>query len=240
MTGFTLKTPKAIAAAVHAVTEIIQAFGIKHTNIRPIVRELSKPFGHRDNNVRAEAQELTIELYRWIGAALMPSLSDLNPVALKELQEKFDSLPNEKPKATRLLRSEKPEDDVPADEENSGDEDVVEEVNNARQAAVGIDPWDLADPADVLGKLPSNFDTNLASKKWKERKETLDNLYDLVKVIRIQEQPFGSLISAADRKNQRRKYCGGDTCNPVYQESLAEGLRAPFAQYYPMVVAPTD
>lgn len=49
---------------------------------------------------------MTTELYRWVGAALSPSLSDLKPVQIKELEEAFGKLPSERPTPERLLRSE--------------------------------------------------------------------------------------------------------------------------------------
>lgn len=57
--------------------------------------------------MRAEASALTVELYRWIGAPMMTSLSDaLKPVQVKELEEAFAKLPAEKPTPERLIRSE--------------------------------------------------------------------------------------------------------------------------------------
>uniref|UniRef100_A0A914Y594 TOG domain-containing protein n=1 Tax=Panagrolaimus superbus TaxID=310955 RepID=A0A914Y594_9BILA len=42
------------------------------------------------------------------------------------------------------------------------------------------DPWDFADPVDILPKLPENFQELVASKKWQERKEALEGLLALV------------------------------------------------------------
>lgn len=67
---------------------------------------IPKIFGHTDKNVRAEANALTVELYRWIGQPLMPSISTLKPVQIKELEEAFSKLPAEKPIPERLIRSE--------------------------------------------------------------------------------------------------------------------------------------
>ncbi|KAJ1918536.1 hypothetical protein H4219_002550 [Mycoemilia scoparia] len=240
LSGFDLKTPKAVAAAVHAVSEIIKSFGIKHSNIKPIVKSLSKPFGHRDKTVRAEAHDLTIELYKWIGAALMPSLSDINPVALKELQEKFDSLEKTKPRATRLLRSEKPEDVLDDDgegEEDGNGEDGDTDPNSDSEDAAGMDPWDLADPVDVLAKLPPNFDTNLASKKWKERKEAVEGLQGVLNTTRIKEQSYGDLVGKlAGRISDVNLPVAILAINCI--ELLAKGLRGPFAQYQSTVVTP--
>jgi cytoskeleton-associated protein 5 len=86
--------------------ELIRQFGIKKVNPKPIIKIIPKLFGHTDKNVRAEAQALTIEIYRWIGQPMMASLSTLKPVQIKELEEAFTKLPADKPKPERLIRSE--------------------------------------------------------------------------------------------------------------------------------------
>ncbi|KAJ1952778.1 hypothetical protein EC988_003367, partial [Linderina pennispora] len=106
--GFDAKTPKAIAAAVSAARELVSAFGIKFISLKSVIKALSKPFGHRDNSVRSEAQALAVELYRWIGQALVPSLQDLQPVLLKELETQFAKVAGEpRPTQKRLLRSQR-------------------------------------------------------------------------------------------------------------------------------------
>uniref|UniRef100_A0A914Q1K1 Uncharacterized protein n=1 Tax=Panagrolaimus davidi TaxID=227884 RepID=A0A914Q1K1_9BILA len=39
--------------------------------------------------------------------------------------------------------------------------------------------WDFAEPVDILPKLPKNFQELIASKKWQERKESLELLEKL-------------------------------------------------------------
>lgn len=46
---------------------------------------------------------------------------------------------------------------------------------------VAIDTYDLADPVNVLDKLPKDFYDSLASAKWKDRKEALENLLGTLK-----------------------------------------------------------
>ncbi|KAJ2321849.1 hypothetical protein GGI00_006005, partial [Coemansia sp. RSA 2681] len=87
--GFDAKQPKAVAAAVTAVREIVRAFGIKFVNLKALLKALAKPFAHKDNAVRAETQQLAVELYRWMRQAILPSLQDLTPVLLKDLESQF-------------------------------------------------------------------------------------------------------------------------------------------------------
>lgn len=49
---------------------------------------------------------MTVEIYRWVGTALMPSISDLNSVLLKDLNAAFESVTDSKPKPSRYRRSD--------------------------------------------------------------------------------------------------------------------------------------
>ena len=57
-----------------------------------IVKQLQKLLEDRDKTVREETKQLVIEIYRWIGAAFMPQLSNLKPVQMNELQNEFEKV----------------------------------------------------------------------------------------------------------------------------------------------------
>lgn len=120
MPGINAKQPKLVTQTVVVLKELVRQFGIKKVNPKPIIKIIPKLFGHTDKNVRAEAQALTIELYRWIGQAMMASLSTLKPVQIKDLEGAFAKLPSDKPTPERLIRSEQAieeEEAEPNDEE---------------------------------------------------------------------------------------------------------------------------
>ncbi|KAJ2714647.1 hypothetical protein H4R23_005740, partial [Coemansia sp. Cherry 401B] len=233
--GFDAKQPKAVAAAVAAVRELVHAFGVKFIALKPLLKALAKPFAHRDNGVRAEAQQLAVELFRWMGPAIMPSLQDLPPVLLKELEAQFAAVAKEPPpKQQRLLRSQQ-EADEPADAPAAagrGTEASDGEDDGSGDAGAGMDPWDLADPVDITKKLSDDYHEFIASKKWKERKEVLEHLHAaLQKAVRLQMSPgTGDVIQELGKKI-------GDTNIIVATlaiqclELLASGLRQPFAPY---------
>ncbi len=41
-------------------------------------------FDHADKTVRAEAFNLAVELYRWLGAAIKPQIDNLRPAQVRE------------------------------------------------------------------------------------------------------------------------------------------------------------
>ncbi|KAJ1844307.1 hypothetical protein LPJ73_005211, partial [Coemansia sp. RSA 2703] len=204
--GFDAKQPKAVAAAVTAIKDIVHAFGVKFLALKPLLKALAKPFAHKDNAVRTEAQHLAVELYRWMGQAIMPSLQDLPPVLLKELESQFSTVAGGPvPKQQRLLRSQQ-EAEVPAETTEGGAGAAGHDSDNAAEeeagAPAGMDPWELADPVDITKKLPDDYHTFVVSSKWKERKEVIEHLHSaLKKSIRLQMSPgTGDIIQEMAKK----------------------------------------
>ena len=58
------KQPKVVAATLSALTSLYHAYGCKTIEPKPVLKHLPQVYGHADKNVRAEAQNLTVELYR--------------------------------------------------------------------------------------------------------------------------------------------------------------------------------
>ena len=82
------KQPKVIAATITAITAIYHNFGVKIVEPKPILKQVPKVFGHADKNVRAEAQNLTVELYRWLKEAMKPVFwSELKPIQQQDLEK---------------------------------------------------------------------------------------------------------------------------------------------------------
>lgn len=48
--------------------------------MKPLVKQLQTLLEDRDRTVREETKLLVVEIYRWIGAALKPQLTNLKPV----------------------------------------------------------------------------------------------------------------------------------------------------------------
>ncbi|KAI5284518.1 Microtubule-associated protein, microtubule dynamics during spindle orientation, partial [Ascosphaera atra] len=168
------KVPKTIAANLNALTTIIRNYGCKVVEPKAILKALPKAYAHTDKNVRAEAQQLTVELYRWLKDAMKPLFwSELKPVQQTDLEKLFEDVRQEPPpKQERFTRAQQvamvsssgaPEEGGEGGEEGGESEEEEE-----------IDAFDLAEPVDVVSKIPPDFHDNLASKKWKDRKEILD------------------------------------------------------------------
>ena len=233
--GLNNKQPKIIAATLAALTAIFHAYGVKIVDPKSVLKSLAKVFGHADKNVRAEAQNLAVELYRWLREAMKTLFwNELKPVQQQDLEKLFEGVKQEpSPKQERLLRSQQ------AVEANSSaaQEDADEEAEAEEDQPGEIDAFDLAEPVDVLSKVPSSFGENMASAKWKDRKEALDGLYTVVNTDRIKDGQFDEIVGAL-AKSMKDANVAVVTVAANCIESLAKGIRRGFSKYRGRVMSP--
>ncbi|KAJ3095578.1 Microtubule-associated protein, microtubule dynamics during spindle orientation, partial [Physocladia obscura] len=183
------KNPKNVAAL----------YGSKVVPPKPLLKTLAKLFDHKDGTVRTEAMNLAIELYKWLGPAIMPSLNDLKAVQLKDLNDQFEKIGTNTPRPTpeRLVRSEM--------EKRAAVGYVPEEVASVNNTVGPVEPevvdvFDLADPVNVLDKMPPKFYETLQATKWSERKEILEALLVIIKVPKLEDGRYGELINVLAKK----------------------------------------
>ncbi|KAF1836167.1 ARM repeat-containing protein [Decorospora gaudefroyi] len=219
------KQPKVIAATLDALTQIYHAYGCKTIEPKPVLKLLPKVYGHADKNVRAKAQELTVELYRWLKEAMKPLFwNELKPVQQQDLDKLFEKVKDEPPpKQERLLRSQQAAKEA-AVAAPGGDDDYEEED----EAAIDLEPEYEA--VDVLSKIPKDFSEKLASSKWKDRKETLDEVHKALNHPRIAEGPFDELVRGFAKSMKDANIAVVITAANCV-ELLAKGLKKSFAKY---------
>ena len=216
------------------MTAIYHAYGVKIVDPKPVLKQLPKAFGHADKNVRAEASNLAVELYRWLREAMKTLFwNDLKPVQQQDLEKLFEAVKQEPPPTQeRLLRSQQAaKAAAPAAEEG------FDEEGEAGEAEPEVDAFDLAEPVDVLSKVPKDFNENMASSKWKDRKETLDALFAVANTDRIKEGQYDDIVAAL-AKSMKDANIAVVTVAANCIEVLAKGLRRSFAKYRGRVMAP--
>ncbi|KAI6838049.1 ARM repeat-containing protein [Hortaea werneckii] len=232
------KMPKLITAALSALTNIYHAYGCKTVEPKPVIKLLPKVFAHADKNVRAEAQNLTVELYRWLREAMKPLFwGELKEVQQKDLDKLFEPVKAEpQPKQERLLRSQQAAVEAAAAAGDTG-EDGEEGGEGEGEEDAGIDLEPEFEAVDVLAKVPKDFTDRLASSKWKDRKEALDELYAAVNVPAIQEGQFDDLIRGC-AKSMKDANIAVVTVAANCVECIAKGLRKAFSRYKGTILSP--
>ncbi|KAK3306156.1 armadillo-type protein [Chaetomium strumarium] len=230
------KQPKVVAAALGSLVQIYHNYGCKIADPKPVLKVLPKVFGHADKNVRAEATNLAVEFYRWLRDAMKPMFwNDLKPTQQNDLEAQFEKIKAEgPPKQERLLRSQQAaKERAPAD---GGGDEYQDDGGEAEEPAE-VDAFDLAEPQDVISKIPKDFYDNLGSSKWKERKEALEALYAVVNVPRIKEADFGE-VNRCLAKCMKDANIAVVTQAAQCIELLAKGLRKGYSKYRSTVMQP--
>lgn len=232
--GLSNKVPKNVAATLNALTQIIHNYGCKIVDPKPVLKCLPKVFGAADKNIRAEATNLAVELYRWLREAMKPMFwGDLKPTQQTDLEAQFEKVKAEPPpKQERLLRSQQ----AAAEAAPAGGEEG-EEDGDEPDDAPEMDAFDLAEPQDVLKSVPPNFSDQLASSKWKDRKEAVEGLYKALDVPKIKDADF-SEINRGLAKCMKDANVAVVTQAAQCIELLAKGLRKSYAKYRSVVMQP--
>ena len=233
--GLSNKQPKIIAASLAAFTAIYHAYGVKIVDPKPVLKALPKVFGHADKNVRAEASNLVVELYRWLREAIKTLFwNDLKTVQQQDLEKLFEAVKQEPPpKQEKLLRSQQ----VAVEKAAVQSEEAYGDGQDAEDVPAEIDAFDLAEPVDVAGKIPKDLYENLASTKWKDRKEALDAFYAVANVDRIKDGSFDEVVASL-AKCMKDANIAVVTVAANCVEVLAKGLRKSFAKYRGRIMSP--
>jgi cytoskeleton-associated protein 5 len=229
------KVPKNVAATLNALTQIIHNYGCKVVDPKPILKTLPKVFGAADKNIRAEATNLTVELYRWLREAMKPMFwGELKPTQQTDLEAQFEKIKAEPPpKQERLLRSQQA---APEAASGGGGEAGDEGVDEADEPPE-MDAFDLAEPQDVTKNIPANFSDMLASSKWKDRKEAVDGLFTAINVPRIKDGDFNE-VNRGLAKCMKDANVAVVTQAALCIEALAKGLRKAYGKYRSVVMQP--
>jgi protein STU2 len=230
------KQPKIIAATLSALTSIYHAYGCKTVEPKPVIKLLPKVFGHADKNVRAEAQNVTVEFYRWLRDNMKPLFwGELKDVQQKDLEKLFEPVKAEpQPKQERLLRSQQAAQEEAAAVGGGGDgDDGVEGEEEGGE----IDLEPEYEAVDVFAKIPKDFNERLGSTKWKDRKEALDETLTAVNVPAMQEGPFDDVLRGC-AKSMKDANIAVVTVAANVVECIAKGLRKSFTKYRGTVLGP--
>ena len=234
--GLSNKQPKIVASTLAALTALYHAYGVKIVEPKPALKALPKAFGHADKNVRAEASNLAVELYRWLREAMKPLFwEELKPVQQQDLEKLFDGIKSQpSPKQERLLRSQQAAAEKAAEVQADGGAGEEEE---AEEEEAEVQAFDLAEPVDILSRLPANFHESMASAKWKDRKDALDALFEAANTPRIKDGHFDEVFAVL-AKSMKDANVAVVTVAANCVDVIARGLQRSFGKYKTRIMPP--
>ncbi|KNE72491.1 hypothetical protein AMAG_20529 [Allomyces macrogynus ATCC 38327] len=206
--------------------------------LQPLAGVLANLFGHADKNVRAEATNLTVTLYSYLGDAVKPFLESLKPVQQKDLEAEFAKVANGgQLRPTRAVRSRKAA-MAAAGAAGGMDADMGMDQQQQLPAAMALpDPFDFAEPVDVLSRMPPGIADALGNPSWKVRKEAIDALLVAVSVPRIADGRYAELVRAVVARIGDTNIVVATVAVQVL-DKFARGLRGAFGPYTTSVIGP--
>eukprot|EP00742_Colponemidia_sp_Colp-10_P006163 GILJ01006597.1.p1 GENE.GILJ01006597.1~~GILJ01006597.1.p1 ORF type:complete len:2140 (-),score=355.52 GILJ01006597.1:90-6284(-) len=236
---FKHKNAKVAAVAIHTVKEALQAFGSKKIPVKSFLKQSIELFEAINKDVRSEVMSLAGEAYRWVGDAIKPSLANIRPAQLTELETLFQAAAGNPAQPTRYLRSEQAAMLAARAEAPVRASGAVANVKSVAVAPQAVDAYDLADPVDILAKLPATWSEDvLCAPKWTEKR---DKLADLIKLA--EDNPrlspagdYGAVVGSLKKLME-------DSNVVVAQHAvkaiglLSLGLRADFGPYARSILA---
>lgn len=221
MEGAGNKVPKVAIAAIQTLELIIHTFGVKVVPLKPILANFLAWFDHTNAEARLAAQTLTIELYRWVGGAILDKpISNLRQAQVTDLQKAFADIVKGAAVPEKYLRCQ-------VDQMQAAASSGGASGGASAAAAEEIDPYTMVEAVNVVGKITPDMYEALQSKKWKDKKEALEAINKLADNPRLASGDYGELT-----KNLKRLL--GDANVFVVEESvkclgfLAKGLRNEF------------
>lgn len=229
------KQPKVVAATLGALTAIFHNYGCKVVDPKPALKVLPKAFGHADKNVRAEATNLAVELYRWLREGMKPVFwGDLKSTQQADMELHFERIKVEAPpKQERYLRSQQ------AAKEKSSQlcEADVAEIEDEANEPEEIDVFSMLESQDVLSKIAPIFYEQVSSSKWKDRKDALESVYIVLNIPKIKDGDFSDLVRVF-AKCMKDPNIAVVTQAAQCIEALSKGLRNSFGKYRSTVCGP--
>lgn len=165
---------KVVIASCNTLQMGLHAFGPKVVPVQAVQSVILGVFDNPKVEARKAAQDLSIEIYRWLGPLFKDYLATtkLKPSIISELESQFEDVPVGKARPERYLRGQKaPAAPKGSPSQSKSSRDVEEDE--------GFDPLSLIEAIDVCGKLSKNWSAGCSSGKWKDRKEKVDELLDL-------------------------------------------------------------
>lgn len=242
------RSPRTVAAGVTALNSIYTAFGCPTCPPKLALDQLDKLFKHPDRRVRQEALKLSVTLRSYIGNAFETLIfPKLKHIQQEDLAKAFAKIPNGISHPSRMLKSEQDRLQKLQGQESQPETKDVDSVDadgdvdmdgyDAGKPAKPPDPYDLAEPVDVMSKIPSNLSQKLSNPKWKERVAILKDVQKACDVLHVQKRDYADFLRVLAKSLADPNIIAVTLAAQTITE-MAKGLRDDFARYVSIVLGP--
>nr|XP_018670649.1 cytoskeleton-associated protein 5-like [Ciona intestinalis] len=206
------KNPKIQSESISWVAKSIIEFGITGLNIKMLIEKSKVAFTATNPAVRAAALSLVGSLAMFIGGKLHMLFENEKPALLQQIDAEIEKVKGQSPPApTRGVKKK------------SGSADVGEQSDEDVEEA-GITMDDLVTRVDISGKITDALISQMADKNWKERKEALESVIEILNEAKFVTSDIGDLATGLKaRLTDSNKILLTTTLNILTQLATALG-----------------
>ena len=149
--------PKVISECFSVINRVVIEFGVHRITLKELVEYIKSALGQSNPVIKKSAQSVTVTLYSFLGENLIPLLTDIKEATMKALQEDFSKTSIEAPTQFRQVKGEEP---------------TVYDPKKALN--------DLIPRVNVSSSITSALIKKLNDANWKERKDALDAIEEIL------------------------------------------------------------
>lgn len=231
--GTESKNPKVSTACLILLKKVLEEFGpvVITSNVDKVLGRVSILLEYRDKGVRREARLLLMEMIFWFGDRLKPKLAAaLRPTLVKEITEDCEQVKDKEKTPKRLLRSSQRK-EVEASHGSEASASEHGEFGNE------LGHSDTVKPVNILVQLTDEFHKKLNSKKWVERKESLEDLEKLLQSAKALENGnYCELLTTLTKTIQKDSNIAVVSTAIRCVGGISKGLKKKFLQYTDQVL----
>lgn len=174
------KNPKTVCSAINLLSELLINFGPQNLNfLKPFLNEIERIASGSITTTRNEAMNLYKEFYKWVGDAVLKTMTSK---LKKSQQDELDKFISENPFQPVQPKRVK---------ESASSKNTKGANNNA---PTPIDPYDISTAVELFPKFGESFcEKVLSASKWTEKKEFLEEMLKFINVPKLSAKDSSDL-----------------------------------------------
>merc|ERR1719320_2270339 len=187
--GIAQKSPKTQAETLKWLANSLVEFGMDKCDVKVFISVTKTAFAGSNVAVRKAGLDLTRSLALFLKAAVMSFFQTENKQVLSQIEAVVNSVKDEeKPKPPRGAKKKQ---DGGAGEGGDVSGGAAGEEEGEEEEELNVD--DLVTRIDISGKLTEKIMQQMSDSKWKERKEALDAVQNILSAAKFVEGNLGDL-----------------------------------------------
>lgn len=191
--GMSQKNPKVQSETLKWFSNALVEFGIDGVDTKFVIKFTKSALSHTNMAVRKGALDVVRSLAMFLGEMVKNLFGDEKAALQQQIDQQVEAVKGEaKPKPIRGKKSKSSSGAGGNDDGGDGnDDDVADDDDEAGGSQLNME--DLLPRVDISGKITDELLGMLGDSKWKDRKQALDSIVDILNQAKYIENKLGDL-----------------------------------------------